>query len=317
MSRTSKSKVAYWSVGVVLILWINFENHFFGGEGTFLPISIILLMGLPSSLIAYMSIYFLLLTTPLDGTDTSTIEFTFIYFIVLLAGHIQWFYFYLRLARSEGDNESIMINVKKLNAGNNNKDVDQPANKIENKQASDGNILDSHKYTDNYLGQRTRKVTSSGSTIYHYDQNGQLISETDSSGGDIRDIVYRGSIPVAQIDSSTTDTVTYLHTDHLGTPRMGTDATGEVVWKWSGEAFGGSAADRDPDGDGVNTVVKLRFPGQYFDGESGLYYNYFRYYDPGTGRYVSSDPIGLEGGLNTYGYVGGNPVTRIDPFGLF
>ncbi|MCP4486618.1 MAG: RHS repeat-associated core domain-containing protein, partial [Gammaproteobacteria bacterium] len=86
---------------------------------------------------------------------------------------------------------------------------------------------------------------------------------------------------------------------------------GQVVWEWDSEAFG-NEAPVSYDG----TEVDLRFPGQVYDVETGLYYNWFRYYDAGTGRYVTSDPIGLNGGINTYAYVGGNPVAWVDKLGL-
>ena len=111
--------------------------------------------------------------------------------------------------------------------------------------------------------------------------------------------------------------VYYLHGDHLGTPRVATNAANQVVWRHlpTGEPFGAAAPEEDPDGNGQATVIHLRFPGQYFDRETGLSYNYFRDYDPRTGRYVQSDPVGLDGGINTYSYVGGNPVSYVDPTG--
>ena len=112
------------------------------------------------------------------------------------------------------------------------------------------------------------------------------------------------------------ETLVYLHTDYLSTPRLATDANAVKVWSWEGEAFGMTPPDEDPDGDGKKTVVSLRYPGQYFDSESELYYNWNRYYDPKIGRYISSDPIGLEGGLNTYLYARANPLKYIDPKGL-
>jgi RHS repeat-associated protein len=73
--------------------------------------------------------------------------------------------------------------------------------------------------------------------------------------------------------------------------------------------------DEDPDGDGKKVIMNLRFPGQYFDEETGLHYNYFRDYYAGIGRYIEPDPIGLEGGVNLYSYVLNNPVNHIDPDG--
>ncbi|MBK9392732.1 MAG: RHS repeat-associated core domain-containing protein [Uliginosibacterium sp.] len=99
-------------------------------------------------------------------------------------------------------------------------------------------------------------------------------------------------------------------------PRRITDTTGKALWKWNGEAFGLSAPNEDADGDGKALTYNLRFPGQVFDKESNLHYNWHRYYDPGTGRYVSSDPIGLNGGINTYAYAKGSPIRKIDPTGL-
>ena len=104
--------------------------------------------------------------------------------------------------------------------------------------------------------------------------------------------------------------VSYVHTDHLGTPRKLTDAAANTVWDHQTTPFGETVALA-----GL-ADVNLRFPGQYFDQESGLHYNYFRDYDPSTGRYIESDPIGLAGGINTYAYVGGNPVNFSDPYGL-
>ena len=109
----------------------------------------------------------------------------------------------------------------------------------------------------------------------------------------------------------------FFHNDHLGTPQALTDAAGRIVWTAEYDPFGKATVSEDPDGDGQKVVNNLRFPGQYYDAETGLHYNWHRYYDPSTGRYLQPDPIGLDGGLNLYGYVEGNPVSNIDPEGLF
>ena len=108
----------------------------------------------------------------------------------------------------------------------------------------------------------------------------------------------------------------FVHVDHLNTPRLVADATGTTVWKWDQqEPFGNNVPDENPSGLGAFDLP-VRLPGQYFDKETSLHYNYLRDFDPSTGRYVESDPIGLRGGLNTYAYVSANPLRLTDRFGL-
>lgn len=102
----------------------------------------------------------------------------------------------------------------------------------------------------------------------------------------------------------------YIHTDHLGTPQVLTDSDQQVVWEGRQMPFGELHSQQ-------GTITQpLRFPGQYADPETGFHYNYYRDYDPSKGRYIQSDPIGLWGGINTYGYVLQNPMTSYDPNGL-
>ncbi|MFC1560734.1 RHS repeat-associated core domain-containing protein, partial [Pseudomonadota bacterium] len=182
----------------------------------------------------------------------------------------------------------------------------------------DGQLNAEYIYNDN--GQRTRKLVydrsivpvAATTTIYHYDLMGYLIAETDEAGVSSREYIWtEGMTPVAQIDvGGGVDTVHYLHTDHLMTPRFATTASQQVSWRWEGEAFG-SAADQN-----LQIDVNLRFPGQYFDEETGEHYNGWRYYSPQSGRYTQSDFIGLAGGSNPYAYVAGNPTVYTDSSGL-
>ena len=107
----------------------------------------------------------------------------------------------------------------------------------------------------------------------------------------------------------------FIHVDHLNTPRMVADEMQRVVWRWEQqEPFGDSVPDENPSALGL-FEFPMRFPGQYFDEESGLAFNFYRDYDPVVGRYIESDPIGLRGGLNAYAYAV-NPLLQIDPLGL-
>ncbi len=108
----------------------------------------------------------------------------------------------------------------------------------------------------------------------------------------------------------------FIETDHLNMPRVVQDKSQNLVWSWANtEPFGNNPPNNDPSGFGAFDMP-LRFVGQYSDHETGLFYNYFRDYDSSIGRYAQSDPIGLQGGLDTYLYVDGNPLLNTDPLGL-
>jgi RHS repeat-associated protein len=118
-------------------------------------------------------------------------------------------------------------------------------------------------------------------------------------------------------NSNGADAIGYFHHDNRNAPILATDSSGSVVWAARYEAFGAATViTPEPTAEKPTITVRLRLPGQIEDEETGLHYNYYRDYDPQTGRYVQSDPIGIAGGINTYAYVGGNPLGAIDPKGL-
>lgn len=171
-------------------------------------------------------------------------------------------------------------------------------------------------YRHNAAGQRVLQQVGAERTLYLHGEGGEWLGSYDASGAPSQQVVWLGSRPVGLIQAGK---LLYVESDHLGTPRAVIDPPRDTaVWRWSllGEAFGSGSPAEDPDQDGVPQVFHLRFPGQRADLSSGLNYNYFRDYDSGAGRYVTSDPIGLGGGINTYSYVESNPILQSDPLGL-
>ncbi|MES2670258.1 MAG: RHS repeat-associated core domain-containing protein [Pseudomonadota bacterium] len=189
--------------------------------------------------------------------------------------------------------------------------------------ATSGGTTATYRY--NAMGQRVRKTVSSTDRYSVHDEAGRWIGDYDHSGNAIQQVVWLGDLPVSLlVDSGWGQKSYYIEADALGTPRVVIDPSrglvgaGTVVWRWDmeGEAFGAGLPNQDPDGDSTNFVFDMRFSGQRYDAHTGFNYNYFRDYDPSVGRYVQSDPIGLDGGISTYSYVGGNPLESVDPFGL-
>ncbi len=160
-------------------------------------------------------------------------------------------------------------------------------------------------YAYDALGRRIRKRQGEQETIFYWDRVNLMMEETDTEQ---RWFVHEPDsfIPMAaQVD----DALYYYHADHLGTPCEVSDPGGRLQWSAGYRTWGEARPDR------TRFDNPFRFQGQYYDAESGLHYNLNRYYDPGSGRFCSQDPIGLAGGLNAYSYAP-NPTRWIDPFGF-
>lgn len=183
-------------------------------------------------------------------------------------------------------------------------------------------------YAYNGFGQRARKsgpsgLVATGAGYFVYDEAGQLLGEYDANGAALYETAYLGSTPVGVVKhtgsagAGTLSAALYnVHADHIDTPRLVTAQDQAVVWRWDGaEAFGATASDPNPSGLG-SFAFNQRFPGQVFDAETGLFQNWNREYNARIGRYIQSDPIGLAGGINTFSYVQGRPLSLRDPRGL-
>ncbi|KRD13496.1 hypothetical protein ASE39_19100 [Acidovorax sp. Root267] len=168
---------------------------------------------------------------------------------------------------------------------------------------------------------------------YVYAEDGSLLGEYGSGGSNssgTAQYIYlptaSGPMPIAAVIKGTAYAV---HSDHLNTPRKLTQADGQTAWQWAYSAFGDEQPtigakrftnETTTPTTGATSIPEvtfnLRYPGQYFDKETKLHYNYHRSYAPGTGRYTQGDPIGLDGGWNGYLYASANPLSFVDPDGL-
>lgn len=161
------------------------------------------------------------------------------------------------------------------------------------------------RYEYDAFGRRSAKISDGERTEYFWDGD-KLIGE--SRAGEYSWYIYEpgSNKPLLLLKNGA---VYYYQLDQLGTPLSLTDSNNDIVWQASYSVFGKALVTRN------EIDNPLRFQGQYFDSESGLHYNHFRYYDPETGRFISQDPIGLLGGINHYQYAP-NHVNWVDPLGL-
>ncbi|CAI8880618.1 Rhs family protein [Pseudomonas sp. IT-P74] len=177
-----------------------------------------------------------------------------------------------------------------------------------------GKLESTGSYRYDSLGRRVAKVSEvKGKTEQkHFLWQGLRMLREERPGQSSLYLYEPGSYaPLARVDQAEGEAqkLYYFHTDQIGTPLEMTDREGQIVWQATYKAWG--AVEKLA----VNDVEQnLRFQGQYFDDETGLHYNTFRYYDPEVGRFVTQDPIGLFGGYNLYSYAP-NTTAWTDPWG--
>ncbi|AWF80171.1 hypothetical protein BTJ40_04690 [Microbulbifer sp. A4B17] len=176
--------------------------------------------------------------------------------------------------------------------------------------AKDGITVGKYRY--NPYGQRIYKETESA-TYFLYNQEG-MAAEYDHGGNLIREYHFKPGMPWMTeplFQRVASGEINYYQNSRQGVPQKMLSKSGEVSWEARYFSFGKAKT--------IVSIVEnnLRFPGQYFDSESGLHHNYMRDYDPELGRYIQADPVGLKGGLGNYIYVGNNPSFWSDPLGLY
>ena len=167
-------------------------------------------------------------------------------------------------------------------------------------------------YTYDGFGKRVMIGVPSASTQDIFDPaSGRLLAENNAGAQPQRTYVYLNGISIALVSGFSS--INYVLSDQLGQPQKLVDGFATLTWDRVSDAFGSTVSQAK----GISTAIALRFPGQEYDAITGLHYNDQRDYDPTLGRYIQSDPIGLEAGTNTYNYARGNPALYVDQDGRF